>query len=311
VRPLEASKSQRATADLINKSPLEIIATLNMKLLHDDFGARIDGMDLRGPLTEVQVGNIRTAIDTYSFLVFPEQELDDDTQLAFTRWLGEPEANHTRLGRDGVIDYFGTIGNVQQDGTVLGNNHKQTKFLMGNNMWHSDSSFREVPSFVSINYVYEVPDEGGQTQYVSSRSAYQRLPNETKKMIDPLVAIHDYVFSRSKVAEVDPSHAASLPPVKQKLVRKNPATAEKNYYVGSHAKTITGWDHVSARGLLDDLLDRATRLEHIYTHDWEPGQLVIWDNRCLLHRGTGYDADKYRRYMRQTRVVGSGPTVEE
>jgi len=159
--------------------------------------------------------------------------------------------------------------------------------------------------------VYEVPDEGGQTQYVSARSAYQRLPNESKKMIDPLVAIHDYVFSRSKVAEVDPSHAASLPPVKQKLVRENPATAEKNYYVGAHAKTITGWDHMSARGLLDDLLDRATRPEHIYTHDWEPGQLVIWDNRCLLHRGTGYDADKYRRYMRQTRVRGAGPTLEE
>ncbi len=123
--------------------------------------------------------------------------------------------------------------------------------------------------------------------------------------------IHDYVFSRSKVVEVDPSHAASLPPINQKLVRRNPGNGEKNYYVGSHARTIAGWDEGDSRALLDELLDRATGPERIHTQDWQPGQLVIWDNRCMLHRGVGYDADKYRRYMRQTRVAGAGPTLEE
>ena len=287
------------------------MSTINIEPLHKDFGAQITGLNLCDPLSEAEIGDLRTAIDVHSFLVLPEQKLNDDKQLAFTRLLGEPEVNHLRLGRDGVIDYFGTIGNVQQDGTVLGSDHKHTKFLLGNNMWHTDASFRQVPTFVSMNYVYEVPEEGGQTQYVSARSAYQRLPNETKQMIDPLVSVHDYVFSRSKVAEVEPSHAASLPPVKQKLVRTNPARGQKNYFVGAHAKTILGWGRTEARKLLEDLLDRATSTESIYTHNWEPGQLVIWDNRCLLHRGTGYDADKYRRYMRQTRVAGAGPTLEE
>ena len=287
------------------------MSNINVEPLHKGFGAQITGLDLCGSLSEAQIGDIRDAIDAYSLLVLPKQKFDDHTQLAFTRLLGEPEVNHLRLGRDGVVDYFGTIGNVQQDGTVLGNDHKHTKFLVGNNMWHTDASFRQVPTFVSMNYVYEVPEEGGQTQYVSTRSAYRRLPDETKQMIDPLVSIHDYVFSRSKVAEVEPSHAASLPPVEQKLVRTNPGTGEKNDFVGAHAKTILGWSHTEARQLLDDLLDHATPPESIYTHNWEPEQLVIWDNRCLLHRGTGYDADKYRRYMRQTRVAGAGPTLEE
>jgi alpha-ketoglutarate-dependent 2,4-dichlorophenoxyacetate dioxygenase len=287
------------------------MGTLAMDPLHDDFGATVTGVDLGEPLTDSHVQEIRAAIDAYSLLVFPKQSLDDERHLAFTQRLGEVEANHVALGRDGVVNYFGTIGNVQSDGTVQGNNDQHTKFLTGNNMWHTDSSFRKVPSLVSIMYAYEVPEEGGQTQYVSSRAAYRRLTEETKQTIEPLEVIHDYVFSRSKVVEVDPSHAASLPPINQKLVRRNPENGEKNYYVGSHARTIAGWDEGDSRALLDDLLDRATRPERIHTQNWQPGQLVIWDNRCMLHRGTGYDADKYRRYMRQTRVAGAGPTLEE
>jgi alpha-ketoglutarate-dependent 2,4-dichlorophenoxyacetate dioxygenase len=288
-----------------------IMGALSIDPLHDDFGATITGIDLGAMLSDEQVGQVRSAIDDYSFLVFPEQSLDDDRHLAFTRQLGEPEANHVALGRDGVVNYFGTVGNVQPDGTVHGNDHKQTKFLTGNNMWHTDSSFREVPSLVSIMYVYEVPEEGGHTQYVSSRAAYRRLPEATKETIEPLEVIHDYVFSRSKVAEVDSAHAASLPPINQKLVRRNPGNDEKNYYVGSHARNIAGWDDTKSRALLDDLLDRATGDAHVHTQVWKPGQLVIWDNRCMLHRGTGYDADKYRRLMRQTRVAGAGRTLEE
>jgi len=281
--------------------------------LHDDFGARVTGVDLRPPLPEALRLEIRQAIDEYSFLCFPNQSFDDDGQLAFTRAFGEPEANHVKLGQDGEIHYFGTIGNVLDDGTTRGNADKRTKFQTGNNMWHSDSSFRETPSLVSIMCAHEVPEEGGQTEFVSTRAAYRRLPDALKATIDPLIAIHDYVFSRGKVAPdaVTPSHAASLPPVRQKLVRANPRTGARNYYVGSHAKSIVGWEEAPGRALLDDLLERATGAEHVYSHDWKSGDLVIWDNRCLLHRGSGYDADRYRRYMRQTRVQGAGPTLEE
>ena len=281
--------------------------------LHGEFGARITGMDLRGPLTEAEVERVREAIDTYSLVVFPDQFLDDEAHLAFTRRLGEPEPNHARLGRDGVLDYFGTIGNVQADGSVLGNSDKLTVFLTGNNMWHSDSSFRAVPSLVSIQSVKEVPDEGGQTLFASARAAHARLPAETRERIEPLVVVHDYVFSRSKVAPdaVTPSHAASLPPIRQRLVRRNPRNGAAAYYVGSHAREIEGWEARESRALLDGLLAGATRPESVYAHDWTPGEAVVWDNRCMLHRGVGYDADKHRRLMRQTRVAGAGPTLEE
>ena len=289
------------------------MADLEFEPLHNDFGARVTGLDARKPMSARILTEVQSAINEFSFLCFPDQSMNDDRHLAFTKQLGEPEESHVALGESGTVTYFGTIGNVQQDGSKLGNDHKKTKFLTGNYMWHTDSSFRPVPAKLSIMCAYEVPSEGGATQFVSLRAAYRRLDKDTQKRIKPLVAIHDYVYSRSKVGAdaVSPSLAASLPPVPQKLVRTNPANGDKNYYLGAHAKTIRGWNEGEARILLDDLQDFATKPEHTYSHVWQPGEVVIWDNRCLLHRGAGYDADKYRRYMRQARVRGDCPTLEE
>ena len=286
---------------------------LHFEPLHSDFGVCVQGLNLCEHLSSDSVTAIQQAIDCYSFLWFPNQSVSDEMQLALTSLLGEPEPSHVKLGQDGVVDYFITIGNVQDDGSVFGNDHPKTKFLTGNNMWHSDSSFREIPSFASIMCAYEVPAEGGKTQFVSQRAAYNKLPTDTQAAIDPLITIHDYVFSRSKVGPnaVTASHANSLPPVRQKLVRMNPSTREKNIFVGSHAREIEGWKYQDSRELLEDLLERATGTNQIYEHSWAPGDVVIWDNRCLLHQGAGYDADKYRRRMRQTRVKGTGSTCEE
>ncbi len=289
------------------------MAVLSIEPLHEDFGARVQGIDPRQPLAPEVVREIQAAIDDYSFLCFPDQPMDDEKHLAFTKSLGEPEESHVALGQTGQITYIGTIGNVQPDGSQLGNGHKKTIFLTGNNMWHSDSSFRDVPSRLSIMCAYEVPESGGATEFVSARAAYQRLDSAMRERIEPLVAIHDYVFSRSKVAPdaVTPSHAASLPPVRQKLVRTNPGTGAKNHFIGSHVKAIEGWSEHDGRQLIDGLQERATKPQYVYAHAWQPGDLVIWDNRCLIHRGSGYDADRYRRYMRQTRVRGDSPTLVE
>ena len=279
--------------------------------LHPDFGAQITGVDLSAPLSGPEVEAIREAIDTSSLLCFPGQAMTDEAHLDFTRRLGEPEAEHVTLGKTGEVAYFGTVGNVAADGGTHGNAHPRTHYQTGNEMWHSDSSFRLVPSFVSITHAYEVPGEAGGTQFVSMRSAYERLPRDIQETIDPLHVLHDYVFSRTQVAPVDPNHAASLPPVVHRLVRSNPGNGRKGYYVGSHARSIVGWSGIESRRLIDELLERATRPEDIYTHRWRVGDTVIWDNRCLLHRGAGYDADRWRRRMRQTRVAGAGPTPEE
>jgi len=286
------------------------MSQLHYEALHPQLGVRLRGVDLGTPLTPGLVAEINAAIDRYSFVCFPDQSMDDDRQLALTRQLGKPEPSHTSLG---AIEYFGTIGNVQKDGTALGNAHKKTIFLTGNNMWHSDASFKPVPAFLSIMCAYETPAEGGITMFVSLRAAYERLSPARKAELEPLIAIHDYVHSRSKVAPdaVSPELAASLPPVRQRLVRTNPATGAKNLFLGSHVREIEGMSVAAGRALIDELTDEAVRPENVYHHRWQPGDVVLWDNRCLLHAGSGYDADRHRRYMRQTRVSGACSSLDE
>ena len=287
------------------------MTVLGIEPLNAPFGARVTGLDLTANLSEDDIEAIREAIDTHSLLCFPDQPMTDEAHLGFTHRLGEPEAEHVTLGKTGKVVYFGTVGNVADDGTVQGRTHDRTRYQTGNHVWHSDSSFRRVPSYVSITHAYEVPGEGGGTSFASMRHAHAGLPPDLQAMIEPLHAIHDYVFSRTQFVPVDLNHAASLPPVVHRLVRTNPGNGLKNYYVGSHARSIVGWTGIESRRLLDDLLERATAPEDTYTHQWRAGDTVIWDNRCLLHRGTGYDADRWRRRMRQTRVVGAEPASEE
>ncbi len=153
---------------------------LDFEPLHPEFGARVKGIDLRRDLDATTEAALREAVDTYAFLLFEGQAFDDAAQLALTGRFGEPEPSHVAKG-EGKLEYFGTIGNVQPDGTVLGNSHKKTVFLTGNNMWHSDASFKETPAFLSIMCAYETPAEGGETLFVSTRTAYERLSAENEK----------------------------------------------------------------------------------------------------------------------------------
>ncbi len=214
----------------------------------------------------------------------------------------------------GKIEYFGTIGSVQKDGTVLSNSHKKTIFLTGSNMWHSDASFKPVPAFLSIMCAYETPAEGGTTMFVSLRAAYDRLAPERKAELDPLIAIHDYVYSRSKVAPdaVSPELAASLPPVRQRLVRTNPATGARNLFLGSHVREIEGMSPAAGRAP-DRRADRSGDQAGAHLSP----QLATGRRRPVgqplphCHAGSGCDADRHRRYMRQTRVSGACSTLQE
>jgi alpha-ketoglutarate-dependent 2,4-dichlorophenoxyacetate dioxygenase len=275
--------------------------------LHTDFGARVLGATLSGKMADNVLDFIRKSIEQYSLLCFPDQDMSDEKQLAFTRLLGTPEAEHVRFGRTGEVSYFGTVGNIQDDGTKA--DTANARYQSGNQLWHSDSSFRETPSFVSILHAYEVPGEGGQTEFASMRAGYARLSDEMREQIEPLHVVHDYVFSRSPIAPVNPNHAASLPPVMHPMVCANPVNGLKNYYIGSHARSIPGWSGIDSRQLLDTLLEHTTAPERILSLAFKPGDTVIWDNRCILHRGTGYDVNRWRRRMRQTRVVGSDKGV--
>lgn len=284
---------------------------MEIEPLHQDFGARVRGVDLTSPLPSEAVEQLHEIIDEFSVLVFPEQDMSDDAQLQLTAALGEIEEAHIAFGRDGKIVNIGTIGNVIDDKSKRDGDDPHTVAQRGNNLWHSDSSFRQVPSYVSILHAYEVPEVGGETEFVSQRAAYARLSDAKQAEIDDLHVLHDYVFSRTKVAPVHDNHAASLPPIEHKLVRTNPRNKCRNFYVGSHARSIIGWSGIDSRRLIDELNELATEPANRWSQQWRPGDTVFWDNRCVLHRGAGYDANRNRRYMRQTRVRGAGPTLDE
>ena len=180
-------------------------------------------------------------------------------------------------------------------------------------MWHSDSSFKRVPAHASLLAAREVPPEGGETEFASMRVGYERLPEATKQFLEGKVAIHSFVYSRGLVSDglMPPDHAAQVPPVPQALVRANPRNGRKAFFVGSHACEIVGMPTDEARALLRRLLDLATEPDVVYTHRWRPGDMVMWDNRCVLHRGRPWDETAYRRVMHRTTVAGEGPTAPD
>jgi alpha-ketoglutarate-dependent 2,4-dichlorophenoxyacetate dioxygenase len=284
---------------------------VNIESLHPEFGARIGGVDLSQPLDQSSFEQIDMAINQYSFLLFTGQEMNDEAHLDFTRRFGQLEEEHVSYYSRGEITYIGRVGNINPDGSKA--SARQVKSSTGNEMWHTDSSFREIPAMYSLLAAYEVPDEAGETEFASARAAYQRLDAATRKLIDGRVGIHDYIYSRTKIGEdaVNQGQRTYMHPVRQRLVRQNPVTGERNFFIASHVKSIEGMPDDEARVLLDRLMAEATRPESVYRHRWQAGDFVIWDNRCMLHRGCGYDADRYRRRMHQTRVRGFGPSLAE
>ena len=284
---------------------------MNIDPLHAEFGARIGGVDLSRELDQSTFEQIDLALNRYSFLLFENQQMNDQAHLDFTRRFGELEEEHVSYYSRGEITYIGTVGNIDADGNKV--SARQIKSSTGNEMWHSDSSFREIPAMYSLLTAYEVPDEAGETAFASARSAYQRLDPTTRELIEGRIAIHDYIYSRTQVSEdaVNQGQRTYMHPVRQRLVRQNPVTGERNVYVGSHVKEIEGMPDDEAKPLIKRLIAEVTRPQSVYRHRWQVGDFVIWDNRCLLHCGCGYDAEKYRRRMHQTRVRGRAPSIAE
>jgi alpha-ketoglutarate-dependent 2,4-dichlorophenoxyacetate dioxygenase len=288
---------------------------LPMKLrcdnLHPEFGAYVLDIDLSQALDSGQIDELDKAINRYSLLLFENQTMDDESHIALTRALGPLEEEHVVYYGSGKVTYIGIVGNIDARGNRIP--EKRVQSQKGNQMRHSDSSFREIPAKYSILCAYEVPDQGGETEFASARSAYNRLDQKTQQRIEGEVGIHDYIYSRTQVSEdaVNQSQRTYMHPVRQRLVRKNPLTGDKNIFVGSHVKEIEGWSDADAKPLIKGLIDEITRPESVYRHQWKAGDLMIWDNRCIVHRGCGYDPDTYRRRMHQTRVRCDGPSLGE
>jgi alpha-ketoglutarate-dependent 2,4-dichlorophenoxyacetate dioxygenase len=287
--------------------------TLRTRPLHPLFGVEIVGVDVRR-VPDDAFAAVVDAFDEHSVLLFRDQHIDDAEQVAFSRRFGPLEATiRTVVSHAGYLPEISNLANVDGENRMIPASDKRILFNAGNQMWHTDSSFKRVPALASLLSGREVPPVGGETEFASMRVAYGRLPDATQRLLEDRIAIHSFEYSRGLVGEalLSPEHAAQVPPVPQALVRANPANSRRAYFVASHACEIVGMPTEEARALLRELLDRATAPELVYTHRWRPGDLVMWDNRCVLHRGRPWDVDRYRRVMHRTTVAGDGPTAPD
>jgi alpha-ketoglutarate-dependent 2,4-dichlorophenoxyacetate dioxygenase len=283
--------------------------------LHPCLGARVEGVDLTRPMDPATFQAIADAFQEYSVLVFGGQRFDDETQPAFSRRFGPLETTIRAIGReDRLSDHLVDLSNVDpdHDDRLIGWDDRRMVYQSGNQLWHTDSSFKPVPAMASLLSGREVPPVGGETEFVSMRHAYATLPEATRRSLEGRVVVHSILFSRSTIAPglFDPGQAKGLPPVRQALVRANPVHGRKSIYIGSHAWYVEGMPYDESRRLLDDLLAHTVRPEHVYQHRWRQWDAVMWDNRCVLHRGRPWDAGAHRRVMRRTTNAGEGPTAD-
>jgi alpha-ketoglutarate-dependent 2,4-dichlorophenoxyacetate dioxygenase len=269
------------------------------------FAAQVDDVDITRPLDDPAWKEVRAALDEHSVLVFRGQALDDDRQTAFSRRFGSLEV--TRSINPAAGTPFARQSNLDiKTGEVIPPDDRRMVYQLANMLWHSDSSFKEVPSLCSLLSARIIPPEGGATEFASTRCAYPSLPDALKQQVETAVAVHDFSWSRDQIRPgfFTQKERAEYPPVRHPLVRTNPANGRKNLFLGAHASHIEDMPVEEGRALLKELLEHVTQPEFVYRHEWQEGDLVIWDNRCVLHRATPFDTTRHKRLMQRTTVAG-------
>jgi len=285
--------------------------------LHSVFAGEVAGVDCRKPLTAEVVAAIEAGMDKYAVLVFRDQNITDDEQISFTRHFGELEnynaPGHVRKREDhrlgpGIADF----SNLDKHGNIMSAEDRIWFFKLGDRLWHSDSSFRPIPAKYSILSGRVIPSWGADTEFADMRAAYDALDERTKAEIEDLVCEHSLKYSREAIGFTDltEEEIAAFRPVRQRLVRTHPATGRKSLFLAAHAGAILGWTIPEARMFLRDLTDHATQSQFVYSHPWQPYDLVMWDNRTTMHRARRFDRNEARD-VRRTTLAGDLPTVEQ
>jgi alpha-ketoglutarate-dependent 2,4-dichlorophenoxyacetate dioxygenase len=287
-----------------------------IRQIHPVFVGEVSGIDLTQPLSAGEVAAIEAGMDRYAVLVYHDQKITDEQQMVFSRNFGtledarggtitKPEDKRLQVGMNDV-------SNLGKDGRPLPRDSRERAFNLGNMLWHSDSSFRPIPAKYSLLSARVVNPIGGNTEFADMRAAYDTLDADTKALVEDLVCEHSLMYSRGSLGMLDYSdeERAMFRPVRQRLVRTHPVTGRKSLYLSSHAGAIVGMPMAEARILLRDLNEHATQPAFVYVHRWVAGDLVMWDNRQMMHRVRRYDDDQPRD-MRRTTVAGTAPTIEQ
>ena len=290
--------------------------TVSIRQIHPVFVGEVSGIDIARPLSRDEVAAIEEGMRRYAVLVFHDQKLTDEQQMAFTLNFGVLEdargGNITRPEDRRLQVGMNDVSNLGKDGRPMERDSRQRLFNLGNMLWHSDSSFRAIPAKYSLLSARVVNPVGGNTEYADMRTAYEALDEATRALIDDLICEHSLMYSRGSLGMLDYSEEerAMFRPVRQRLVRTHPATGRKSLYLSSHAGGIVGMPMPEARILLRDLTEHATQPKFVYVHQWRPWDFVMWDNQRTMHRVRRYD-DSHPRDMRRTTLAGEAPTAAQ
>lgn len=291
--------------------------SVSIRRIHPLFVGEVEGVDLTRPLSPEDARDIDEGMNRYGVLVFRGQNITDEQQAAFSKNFGELErpgsasniqkAEDRRLGPE-IAD----ISNLDKHSNRFGRDDRQRFFNLGNQLWHSDSSFRPVPAKYSALSARVIPSAGGNTEFADMRAAYDALDESTKTEIENLLCEHSLIYSRGLLGfEVNDEERANFRPVRQRLVRTNAVTGRKSIYLSSHIGGIVGWPRPEAMAFIRDLIEHATQREFVYAHKWRQYDLVMWDNRQTMHRARRYNDVGETRDMRRTTVAGDAPTAEQ
>lgn len=284
--------------------------------LHPVIGAECGGVDISRSLSKQEAAAIDAGMDRYAVLVFRQgTPLTTEQQLAFTLNFGELEAPYTQIqaaqGTRWNDPALSDISNISPSGGLLDRDDRKRLSGLGNQMWHSDSSYKAVPARYSLLSAHVLPPEGGDTQFADMRAAYDMLEPRLKAVVEDLVCEHSRIFSKGALGiPFTDKELSAFAPVRQRLVRTHRVTGRRSLYLSSHAGRIIGWPVPEAQILLRELTEHATQREFVYTHRWRVGDLVMWDNRTTMHRARRYDDMTYPRDLRRTTVTDGVPTVE-
>ena len=280
---------------------------MNIEPASDRFGALVRDVRL-AQMTDSDFQQVLSWWHKYAVLVFPNQHLSREEQIAFTRRFGRLERGLSKSRKASA----GMISNLDREGNPLPQSNIGQQFNIGNSVWHTDSSYKRVAAKASILSAHKVPSSGGQTEWADMRQGYDALDESMKKWLDDKIAVHSYRFSHAWHRGLDilsKEDLEQLPPVEHPIVKVHPATNDKILFVGRHASHIIGEDFNASRKLLRELTFEAAQEPRIWKHYWKVGDIGIWDNRCVLHRARRYPPDEPRA-MRRTTVAGDDPTNE-
>jgi alpha-ketoglutarate-dependent 2,4-dichlorophenoxyacetate dioxygenase len=278
------------------------------------FAGEVSGIDLREPATPEQVAAIVEGMDKFAVLVFHDQKINDEQQLAFSRNFGTLEIANSDVRRDEdrrLAPEVADVSNLGQGNAIMSREDRRRLFSLGNMLWHSDSSFKPTPAKYSLLHARALPKKDGNTEFADMRAAYDELDGEVKAEINDLVCEHSQQHSRGVLGfDFTDEERLRNPAVPQRLVRRHPGSGRRSIFLSAHAGAIRGMPVPEARALLRDLTEHATQRKFIYAHQWRSGDLVMWDNRAMMHRARRYDPSEVRELHRTT-VADDRPTLEQ